>query len=114
MLLSVVICFFNAPHHQHLSSHRGPVQPAPGQGAAARPEPDATRSGHPRRQVHPGGQHQRLAVADQRHPQVAAAAQQPADPKGKHCGRAPDLSVARPHSSSRKLDHLQFKFCDLS
>lgn len=80
LLVTYVPFFFCSP-----SSSRGPVQPAPCQGAAERPELDAAQSDYPCWQVCPGGQRQHLDVPTGDHSQMAAAAQQPADPQGRRC-----------------------------
>lgn len=74
----LLFCFVNSP-----SSHRGPVQSTPRQGAAGGPELDAEGSDHPCWQVCPGGQRQHLAIQNRDHHQMAAAAQRPTDPKGR-------------------------------
>ncbi len=72
------VCFYN-----FTTSSRGPLQSAPRQGAAAGPELNTAQSDHPCWQVCPRGQRQHLVVPTGDHFQMAAAAQQPADPQGR-------------------------------
>lgn len=66
-----------------VSSSGGPLQSTPRQGAAPRPEFDTAQSDYPCWQVCPGGQRQHLVMPIGDHSQMAAAAQQPADPQGR-------------------------------
>lgn len=84
------------------TSRRGPVQSAPCQGAAGGPELNTPQSDDSCWQVCPRGQRQHLVMPTGDHSQMAAAAQQPADPQGR---KFTDVCVCIAHLS--RCIHLQ-------